>query len=78
MAAPQLLGEGFLGRQDARRDAHLRLHHRLHALDHGGAARRHLERGEIALAVEHAVGQRLLLPEQMQDAGARSNPRRRD
>ena len=45
-----------------------RLHQRLHALDHGAAPRRHLERGEIALAVEHAVGQRLLGAEQMHHA----------
>ncbi len=67
MATPQLLGDGFFRRQDARRDARLRLHHRLHALDHGRPAGRHLERAEIALAVEHAVGQRLLVTEKVQN-----------
>jgi len=34
---------------------------------HGASARRHLERAEIAFAVENAVGERLLLTQQMQD-----------
>ena len=66
MATPQLFGYGFFRRQDAGSDTRLTPHHRLHALDHGCPAGRHLERAEIALAVEHAIGQRAL-PEQVQN-----------
>src|SRR5258707_1178047 len=65
MATPHLIGDSFLRRQDAWRDT--RLHHSLHALDYGRPPGRHLERAEIALAVEHAVGQCLLVTEKMQN-----------
>jgi hypothetical protein len=67
VATSQLFGDGFLRRQDGHGDARGHLHHRFHALDHGRPTGRHLERTEIALAIEHAVGQRLLVTKKMQN-----------
>src|SRR5437588_11736813 len=67
MAAPQVVDDHFLRRQYARRRGSLGTHHRLQTLDHRRAARRHLERAKVALPVEHAIGERLLVTEKMQD-----------
>src|SRR5262249_45645665 len=58
--------EGLLGRNDRWRRRRRR-HEDLHALDKGGAPGRYFQRLQVALAVQDAVRQRLLVPDQMQN-----------
>ena len=66
-AVAQLRGHGLLGRDDARPERFDAVQHGAHALDQRAAAGGHPQSADIAMAVQHAVGEGLLGVQQVQD-----------
>lgn len=60
--------ECLLRRSQPRSAARGLAHHRLHALDESAAPGRHFQRRNVAGAVEHAIGQGLLLTDEVKNA----------